>query len=57
MGLIHDGNMESLPGSTIFLPENNRAVATDAYGLIEALKYYFKAERLVKELKGGDCNK
>lgn len=51
IGLIHDGNLESLAGYFIFLPENNRAVATDSYGLMEALKYVFKADRLVKELQ------
>jgi len=53
VGLIHDGNIESLAGDFIFLPENNRAVATDSQGLIEALKYYFKADRLAGELVSG----
>lgn len=51
VGLVHDGNIESLAGDFIFLPENNRTVATDAWGLIEALHYYFKADRLVDELR------
>ncbi len=51
VGLVHDGNLESLAGDFIFLPENNRTVATDSYGLIEALHYYFKADRLVNELR------
>ncbi|MCL4548175.1 MAG: S46 family peptidase, partial [Bacteroidetes bacterium] len=53
VGLIHDGNLESLAGDFIFLPENNRAVATDSWGLIEALKFYFHADRLVNELQSG----
>ena len=53
VGLIHDGNIESLAGDFIFLPENNRAVATDSQGMIEALKYYFKADRLAGELVSG----
>ncbi len=53
VGLVHDGNLESLAGDFIFLPENNRAVATDSWGLIEALKFYFHADRLVYELKSG----
>ena len=51
IGLVHDGNLESLAGAYIFLPENNRAVATDSWGLIEALKLVYKTERLVYELE------
>ncbi|MFA7419919.1 MAG: S46 family peptidase [Melioribacteraceae bacterium] len=51
IGLVHDGNLESLAGDFIFLPENNRAVATDSFGLVEALKYVYKTERLIKELE------
>ena len=50
---MHDGNLESLAGDFIFLPENNRTVATDSWGLIEALKYVYKTDRLVKELQNG----
>ena len=53
VGLVHDGNMESLPGHIIYLEENNRSVATDSKGLIEALKYVYKTDRLVKELEAG----
>ncbi len=53
VGLVHDGNIESLAGYVIFLPENNRTVATDSKGLIEALKYIYKTDRLVKELENG----
>lgn len=53
IGLVHDGNLESLAGYVIFLPENNRAVATDSYGLMQALKYVYKTDRLVKELENG----
>jgi hypothetical protein len=51
VGLVHDGNLESLAGDFIFLPENNRAVATDSYGLMESLRYVFKTERLIRELE------
>jgi len=53
VGLIHDGNLESLAGAFIFLPENNRAVATDSWGLMEALKLVYKTDRLVIELETG----
>ncbi|MCF8240741.1 MAG: S46 family peptidase [Melioribacteraceae bacterium] len=51
VGLVHDGNLESLAGHFIFIEENNRTVATDSWGLMEALKYVFKTDPLVKELE------
>ncbi|MEN8192089.1 MAG: S46 family peptidase [Bacteroidota bacterium] len=53
VGLAHDGNLESLAGHFIFDPENNRAVATDSWGLLEALKYIYETDRLVDELLSG----
>ena len=53
VGLVHDGNIESLAGHTIFLEENNRTVATDSDGLLKALKYIYKTDRLVDELLNG----
>ena len=53
VGLVHDGNIESLAGHTIFLKENNRTVATDSDGLLQALKYVYKTEKLVNELLKG----
>lgn len=53
VGLVHDGNIESLAGHTIFLEENNRTVATDSQGLLESLKYVYKTDRLVRELLNG----
>ncbi len=53
VGIVHDGNLESLAGDFIFLESNNRAVATDSFGLIESLIHVFKTDRLVRELKAG----
>lgn len=53
VGLVHDGNLESIAGNYAFLPEENRAVSTDSWGLMEALKHIYKAHRLVKELEEG----
>jgi hypothetical protein len=53
VGLVHDGNLESLAGDFIFLESNNRTVATDSWGLVEALKFVYKTERLVDELQKG----
>ncbi|PKL82652.1 MAG: hypothetical protein CVV24_08950 [Ignavibacteriae bacterium HGW-Ignavibacteriae-3] len=53
VGLVFDGNLESLAGDFIFLPEVNRTVAVDSNGLIQTLKYFFKTERLISELLNG----
>lgn len=50
VGLIFDGNIESLPGNFIYDPEANRAVSVHAGGIVAALKYIYKADRIVKEL-------
>lgn len=52
VGLIFDGNIESLPGNFIFDSTSNRTVSVHAGGIIAAMKYVYKAERLVKELTG-----
>ncbi len=57
VGLIHDGNIESLAGAYIYIPDDNRAVASDSWGLIEALKYIYKANKLVKELQNSKMPK
>ncbi len=53
VGLIFDGNIESLPGDYIYLPERNRSVAVDVRGILEALQEIFQADRLVEELTAG----
>jgi hypothetical protein len=52
VGLIFDGNIESLPGDYIYLPEKNRAVAVDARGIMEVLRDLYGAKRLADELGG-----
>ncbi|MCS6823771.1 MAG: S46 family peptidase [Cytophagaceae bacterium] len=52
VGLIFDGNIESLPGRFIFVEDANRTVSVHAGGIIAALKHIYKADRLVKELIG-----
>ncbi len=51
VGLIFDGNIESLPGDIIFDETKNRAVSVHSAGIIEALKHIYKTERLVKEME------
>ncbi len=57
VGLIHDGNLESLAGAYIFLEDDNRAIATDSWGLMEALKHVYKTDRLIKEIQTGHLPK
>ena len=54
VGLIFDGNIESLPGDYIYLPERNRAVAVDGRGIVEALDDIYEADRIVLELTTGE---
>lgn len=53
VGLIFDGNIESLPGDIIFDETKNRAVSVSTAGLFEGLQKIYKADRLVKELESG----
>lgn len=50
VGLVFDGNIESLPGNFIFDEESNRSVSVHAGGIYAALKYIYKADRIVKEI-------
>lgn len=50
VGLIFDGNIESLSGNYIYLPEKARAVSVDARGILEVLDDIYEADRLVEEL-------
>jgi hypothetical protein len=52
VGLAFDGNMESLPGNFIFDEKANRTVGVHAGGIIAAMRYIYKADRLVAELTG-----
>jgi hypothetical protein len=52
VGLIFDGNIESLSGDYIYLPERARSVSVDARGILEALDVMYDADRLVQELTG-----
>ena len=51
VGLIFDGNIESLPGNIIFDETLNRSVAVQSAGILEAVEDIYKAERLAKELR------
>ena len=50
IGLVFDGNIESLGGDFGYDGQVNRAIAVDVTGITEALKNVYHADRLVKEL-------
>jgi hypothetical protein len=50
VGLIFDGNIESLAGNFVYDGTANRAVAVHSAGMTEALLKLYDAEALVKEL-------
>ena len=55
VGLVFDGNVESLGSNFIYRTENGaRAVSVDARGMLEALGEVYDADRIVLELTTGD---
>jgi hypothetical protein len=53
VGLIFDGNMESLPNDYVYRDETARAISVDARGMLQALDEMYDADRLVLELTAG----
>src|SRR5712692_3330887 len=50
VGLIFDGNIQSLPGDFYFDGAVNRAVSVDVRGMFEALRKVYHADAVVSEL-------
>ena len=54
VGVVFDGNIESLPGDYIYLPTLNRSVTVDVRAILEALDEIYDTDRLVLELTSGE---
>jgi hypothetical protein len=53
VGLVFDGNIESLPGNYWFDERINRTVAVHSSGMLEAIAKVYEENDLVKELRDG----
>ena len=52
VGLIFDGNIQSLPGYFVYEEAINRAVSVDSRGILEALRKIYKTDRIAEEIAG-----
>ena len=52
VGIIFDGNIESLPWNFVYDDKQGRSVATDSRAIIEALRKIYRADGLANELTG-----
>jgi hypothetical protein len=50
VGLVFDGNLQSLPGNFIFDETQNRSISVHSAGMLEALRHVYRAQHLVNEL-------
>jgi hypothetical protein len=52
VGLVFDGNIQSLPGSFIFDETQNRSISVHSAGMIAALRDVYGARNLIAEIMG-----
>jgi hypothetical protein len=57
VGLIFDGNIQSLPGYFVYDAAVNRSVSVDARGMLEALRKVYNANWIADELMGAPATK
>jgi Peptidase S46 len=50
VGIIFDGNLESLPNTYLYMDEQARAVHVAVQGIVQSLDKVYRAERLLREL-------
>jgi hypothetical protein len=50
VGIVFDGNIESLPDRFVYTDERARTIHVASQGIIEVLRKVFRADRVVKEL-------
>jgi hypothetical protein len=50
VGLIFDGNLDSLAGDVVFDMTRNRATSVDARGMLEAMRKIYGAGALADEM-------
>ena len=53
VGIIFDGNIQSLSNSFLYSETQARAVSVDSRGIMEAIDKVYRASRVVEELKAG----
>ena len=53
VGIIFDGNIQSLSNNFLYSETQARAVSVDSRGIMEAIDKVYSASRVVKELKAG----
>src|SRR6185295_3815235 len=56
VGLIFDGNIQSLVGDYVYDGSVNRAISVDSRGMLEVLKKVFNANEIVSELTTASSN-
>jgi S1-C subfamily serine protease len=52
VGLVFDGNIESLAGDFVYDGTRNRTVAVDSTGMMEGLRKFYGVSALADELEG-----
>ena len=53
VGIIFDGNIQSLPWNFVYSDKVGRSISVDSRGIVEALRDIYGADRVVRELESG----